>query len=282
MFSALPYIIFGFVNHYIIMKKSFLTVFAILCVLLLSSWGPKGHEAIAQIAENHLSPTARQAVKNILGNETLADVSNYADEIRSDPEYKYTGAWHYVNVVPGLDFQQFSKAVTTMREDNVYKMVKQFERDLQEPDKSRSQKAVALKYIVHLIGDLHQPMHVSNAADKGGNDIAVKFNGFNDNLHGLWDSGLIDHQGLNYKQMAIGYDNATPAEIKRWQSDDLMVWLWESYQVSTILYREAAQSPDFGDEYYKTHIPVLEKRIEKAGIRLAGVLNAIFDAPGLK
>jgi len=123
-------------------------------------------------------------------------------------------------------------------------------------------------------------MHVSSAEDKGGNEIRVTFNGYDDNLHGLWDSGLIDRQHLTYKQMAASYDNATPIEIKKWQRDDLMVWLWESYQISTILYKEAAENPNLGEEYYKTHLPVLEKRIEKAGIRLAGILNAIFDKPG--
>jgi hypothetical protein len=261
------------------MRRYLLIIITLLFTLVLTSWGPTGHEAIALIAENHLTPEAKQAVKNILGRETLADVSNYADEIRSDPEYKYTGAWHYVNVPPGYNYQQFSNAVMTMRGDNVYKEVLKFELDLRDPDKSKTQKAMALKFLVHLIGDLHQPMHVSNAADKGGNDIAIKFNGAYGNLHQLWDSGLIDRQGLTYKQMAAGYDNATPAEIKRWQSEDLMVWLWESYQISSILYQEAAKDPNFDDGYYKAHLPVLEKRIEKAGIRLAGVLNAIFDKP---
>jgi S1/P1 Nuclease len=258
------------------------TTFLALTALVLASWGPKGHRAVAQIAQNHLSPAAKSAVKNILGTEDLVDVSNFADDIRTDPQYKYTGAWHYVNVEPGLTFGQFVKAVTTMPQENVYKMVIKFERVLKDPGKPVTERATALKYIVHLIGDLHQPMHVSNGADKGGNDIPVKFDGYNDNLHGLWDSGLIDHQGLTYKQMAVAYDNATPVEIKRWQSDDLMVWLWESYQISTILYQEAAKAPNFDDNYYKTHLPVLEKRIEKAGIRLAGVLNGIFDKPASK
>jgi hypothetical protein len=258
------------------------TIFLALITLGLISWGPKGHRAIAQIAQNHLSPAAKLAVKNILGTEGLVDVSSYADEIRTDPQYKYTGVWHYVNVEPGLDFDQFAKTVTTMPQDNVYKMVIKFERILKDPGKPVTERATALKYIVHLIGDLHQPMHVSNGTDKGGNDIPVKFNGYDDNLHGLWDSGLINRQNLTYKQMATMYDNATPLEIKRWQSDDLMVWLWESYQISTILYQEAAKDPNFDDNYYKTHLPVLEKRIEKAGIRLAGVLNGIFEKSTLK
>jgi hypothetical protein len=262
------------------MKKKVLSFLITICPLLLISWGPTGHRAIAKIAENHLSLAAKLAIHRILGNETLVDVSNYADEIRSDPEYKYTGTWHYVDIHAGYSFEQFSNAVKTMRADNVYKAVLTFEKNLKDPDKSKSEKVTALKFLVHLVGDLHQPMHVSHAEDRGGNAIRVTFKGAPDNLHGLWDSGLIDRQGLSYKQMAINYDTATPAEIKKWQSDDLMIWLWESYRVSTILYEEAAKNPDFDEEYYKTHLPVLENRIERAGIRLAGILNSIFDNTG--
>jgi hypothetical protein len=258
------------------MKKYFLIV--IICSLGLISWGVTGHRTIAKIAENHLTPKAKLAVHKLLGTETLADVSNYADDIRSNPQYKYTGAWHYVNVPAGYSYEQFSNEVRTMKADNVYKMVLSCEEDLKNPDMSNTKRADALKFLVHLIGDLHQPMHVSNAGDKGGNDIKITFNGFDDNLHGLWDSGLIDHEGLTYKQMATSYDNATAVEIKKWQSDNLMIWLWESYQISTILYQEAAKNPNFDREYYETHLPVLHKQIEKAGIRLAGVLNSIFDS----
>ncbi len=261
------------------MKKYFLSGLVLLCFLGLVSWGPTGHRAVGQIAENHLTPAAKLAVKNLLGHESLADVSNYADEIRRDPQFKYTTPWHYVNVTPGLNFEQFAHEVVSMPQDNVYKMVLSCERDLKNPDKSNAQKVTALKLLVHFVGDLHQPMHVSNADDKGGNSINIKFVGNDGNLHGLWDSGLIDHQGLTYQQMASEYDTATPAEIAKWQSDDLMVWLWESYQISTILYKEAADNPDFDEQYYKDHISVLEKRIEKGGIRLAGILNSIYNSP---
>jgi len=259
------------------MKKCFFLCLLAISVLALVSWGVTGHKAVGQIAENHLTPTTKLAIKKLLGSESLADVSNYADEIRSDARYKYTGAWHFANLAPGLTFDEFSNQLKNMKEDNVYKMVYRFGFDLKDPDKSKTQKAFALKFLVHFIGDLHQPMHVSNKEDRGGNDIKVSFMGDFYNLHGLWDSGLIEHQGLTYKEMATNYDTATPAEIKKWQSDDPMVWLWESYQISTILYQEAAADPKFEEDYYKSHIPVLEKRIEKGGIRLAGVLNSIFD-----
>jgi hypothetical protein len=260
------------------MKKYFLSCAVVICTMALVSWGEKGHEAVAQIAENHVTNKTKLAIKHLLGSENLADISNYADEIRADRAYKFTGSWHYVNVSAGYNFEQFSNTIRNMREDNVYKMILSCEQDLKDPNKSTTAKAFALKILVHLVGDLHQPMHISHAEDRGGNDIAVKFNGFDDNLHGLWDYALIDHEKLSYKKMAIAYDDANPATIKKWQTDGLMVWLWESYQISEILYKEAQKDPNFGEAYYQSHLAVLHKRIEKAGIRLAGILNAIFDS----
>ncbi len=259
------------------MKRNALITFVAICTLFLISWGSAGHRTVALIAERHLTPAAKREVGKILGTESLVDVSNYADEIRTNRMYNYTGAWHYINVEPGLTFDQFSAAVVSMKTDNVYKMVKAYEFALKDKHLGARQRATALKYLVHLIGDLHQPMHVSNGADEGGNKISVSFMGENGNLHGLWDSGLIEHEGLSYKQMAEKYDTATDVQIKKWQSDDLMIWLWESYQISSILYKETAENTNLTDDYYKAHLPVVQKQIEKAGIRLAGVLNALFS-----
>jgi hypothetical protein len=268
----------SFLITILIMKKYLFTGIICVCALTLISWGVIGHRAVAKIAENHLTPKTQEAIKLLLGRQTLPDISTWADEIRSSvPQYKYTGAWHFIDVPSGYDFEQFSTAVKTMKEDNAYKIIIRCVNDLRDPNKSKSDKVIALKFLVHIVGDLHQPMHVSHAEDRGGNNIAVTFDGTSDNLHALWDSGLIEHEGLGYQKMATTYDTATPEEIKKWQSDEVMVWAWESYQISSILYKEAAENPTFEDDYYQSHMPVLQKRIEKGGIRLAGLLNMIFD-----
>jgi hypothetical protein len=131
--------------------------------------------------------------------------------------------------------------------------------------------------IVHFAGDLHQPMHVSRAEDQGGNTIRISFLGQPGNLHGLWDSGLIEHAGLNDEQLAAKIDHATPGQISQWQHDPILDWLYESYQISGRLYSEAGKNPDFDEAYYRSHMPIIEDRLEKAGIRLAGLLNDIFS-----
>jgi len=261
------------------MKKYVIVAVLAVVSLVLVSWGDKGHKAIGLIAENHLTPKTKKAVEQILGAEDLADVANYADDIRST--MKNTAPWHFVNLPMGLSFDEFANAVKNndKQQGNVYVMIFRCVHDLEDAQKSRAQKAFALKLLVHFVGDCHQPMHVSRAEDKGGNSISVKFMGQGQNLHGLWDYGLIDQEGLNYKQMAKQYDTATPAQIKQWQADPVMKWVYESYLIANELYKEAAEDPDFKQDYYDTHIEVLRQRVLKGGIRLAGILNNIYD-PG--
>lgn len=259
------------------MKKQFCIIAMLTCAIGFISWGVTGHRTVAQIAENHLTPKAKQAIKDILGKETLPEVSTWADEIRGNPDNKYTTPWHYINLPSDLNFEQFTQAIKTLPVDNAYKVILKCEMDLANPQKSKQAKATALKFLVHIIGDVHQPMHVSHAEDKGGNDIQVTFNGYGTNLHSLWDSDLIEREGLTYQKMAVAYDNATPGQIAKWQSDNLIIWFWESYQIAEILYKEAAENPKFNREYYESHMPTVQNRILKGGIRLAGVLNGLFD-----
>jgi hypothetical protein len=137
-----------------------------------------------------------------------------------------------------LAFADFEAKVKGMTQANVYSALQEQERILGSTASTRPQKVEALKFIVHFVGDLHQPMHVSREEDKGGNTIQLNYDGNGTNLHALWDSKLIDHQGLTYEQMAEKYDHATPAQIKQWQSDPLIQWIWESYQASSKLYAE--------------------------------------------
>jgi hypothetical protein len=262
------------------MKKVFsLTLISLLAVIILS-WGTLGHQTVGRIAEHHLSDKSKAALAYYLGSQSLSEVSTWADDVRNQAEYRHTGSWHFLNLPMGLSYSEFEKTVTTLKEDNVYKALLQCEQTITSSTKSRQEKAEALKFIVHFVGDLHQPMHVSRAEDRGGNTIQVNYEGKGTNLHSLWDSRLLEHQGLSVDQLAAKCDHATPAQIKLWQNDPLIKWLWESYQISTQLYSEVDQmnKRTITEEYYQKHIPIIEDRIEKAGIRLAGVLNQLFGA----
>jgi len=262
------------------MNKKFLlpsVILLVVCVALVS-WGVTGHRAVGKIAENHLGPQAKAAVQDLLGGASLADVSTWPDEVLRQPEYRATAPWHYLNLPLGLSYAEFEKQVGGMKEDNVYSALLKQEQVLGDKGTTREQKTEALKFIVHFVGDLHQPMHISRAEDKGGNTIQVNYDGKGTNLHSLWDTRLIEHEGLTYEQLADKYGQASAAQVKQWQSDPLMRWIWESYAISSKLYAEvdAMKSRSIDDPYYQAHITIIHQRLEQAGIRLAGVLNTIF------
>lgn len=251
--------------------------FAVIVVAIsLISWGVVGHRTIAKIAENHLTPKAKAAVKDLLGTEDMPIVSTFADEIRYAKEYRYTGPWHYLNEPMGMTYAEFSKTVKADTSANVYNALLKMEAQLKNPKSTKEEKVFALKMIIHFVGDLHQPMHVSREEDKGGNDIKLKFQGRETNLHSLWDSGLIEYNGMTFLEMSTALDNISDPKIKQWQSDPVMKWLFESYQIADQLYKEVEKNPNLDYTYYPQHSEIYKLRIQQAGIRLAGVLNDIF------
>jgi hypothetical protein len=269
-----------FYNLVYMNKRAIIPFIALLGIsVFLISWGVTGHRTIGRIAENHLSPSARAAVNELLGSASLADVSTWADEVRNQPEYRHTSSWHFLNLPLGLNYAQFEQQVARMTGDNVYSALLNQEHILGDKSTSKDQKTEALKFIVHFVGDLHQPMHISRAEDKGGNTIQLNYGGEGTNLHSLWDTKLLEHQGLTYEQLAEKYDHASPAQIRQWQSDPLMKWIWESYEISSRLYAEidAMKGRSIDDSYYQSHISIIQERIGQAGIRLAGLLNQIFQ-----
>ena len=265
------------------MAKSFFfkCIFA-LSILVLVSWGKTGHQAIGKIAAAHLTPKTLQAISDLLGKETLADVSTYADEILQDSFFRNgTAPWHYIDVPPNENFNQFKESVNRAAAPNLYRALLHWEAALKDPSTNRSVRVFALKMLVHFVEDAHQPMHVSRSTDKGGNLIHVVFEAESTNLHSLWDSKLIEHTGLSATELAKEWDFATAENIRQWQATPLINWLYESNQISNRIYNEQPEAKDLGESYYRDHIPLIRQRIDQAGIRLAGILNQCFDAaPG--
>lgn len=254
------------------MKRILGGIIAVCIVIALVSWGHTGHNVIGRIAASHLTDKAKADVAALLGGESLPDVASWADENRD----RSTAPWHFINVELGLSFDDFKAQVAA--KENVYTALNKEEVILADEKASRADRVAALKYVVHFVGDIHQPMHVSRAEDKGGNTIQVRYDGQGTNLHSLWDTKLLEHAGLNQEQLAKQFDKATPHEIAKWQGDAQINWAWESYQISSQLYGEIEKNGiNIDDAYYKVHIPIVEDRIERAGIRLAGILNSIFE-----
>ncbi len=256
---------------------SILKYILLLTAVLLISWGRVGHEAIGYIAATHLTPKTAATVKELLGNETLADVSNYADEIRPDSFFQYTAPWHYLDVPAEENFAQFQEFVNAQTATNLYTALLHWERVLADPSTNRAVRIFALKMVVHLIGDAHQPLHVARTEDKGGNTIMLEFENEPTNLHALWDTKMIEHKTTDARQLAKEWDFATQQDIKDWMADPLISWLYVSNHISNHIYDENPGGKKLGQEYYDAHIGLVRQRIDQAGIRLAGILNQSFD-----
>jgi hypothetical protein len=200
------------------MKRILYGVLFIGVAVGLISWGRTGHSVTGRIAAAHLSARAKAGVAALLGGETLGDVASWADDSRD----RSTSSWHFINVPPGLSFADFRQQVED--KEDVYTALVRQEAILGDEKASREDRVKALKYVVHFVGDIHQPMHVSRAEDKGGNTIQVRYDGQGTNLHSLWDTKLLEHAGLNEAQLVTKLDKATPVEITRWQADDRPVY----------------------------------------------------------
>jgi hypothetical protein len=253
------------------MKKAICILLAITVSLPLLSWGPQGHRVVALIAQKHLTAHSREVLNSYLAGSSVEEASTWADEHRTAED----AGWHFINLPLGLSYEKFTQQVKESK-GTIYTALLQMLATLQNPSASAAEKTKALRFLIHLVGDAHQPMHVSRAEDKGGNTIQVRFDTAGTNLHALWDTRMIAHEGLTEAQCVAQYDAATPQEAEKWQKEDIIQWLWESYQLSTELYKQTKPGQTVSEGYYKKYIPVIHKRVNQAGIRLAGMLNALF------
>ena len=269
-----------------------LKVVAALAAVLISSpafaWGKTGHRVVAAIADKQLSGLARAHVEEILGpGESLDEAANWPDWMRSDPApfwQKTATPWHYVTL-NGVIYDHAPS------EGDALEALGRFTKTLQDPNASLADKQLALRFIVHLVGDLHQPLHVGKCCDKGGNDVKVKWFGRDLNLHSVWDSAMVDDEQLSFTEFAAKLDRHTSRhDIIDWWDINPRDWISESAQIRETLYPATPPKgakgkkgepavPELSYAYVYKFTPVMEQRLKQAGVRLAAYLNAVYAEP---
>ncbi len=254
-----------------IFRISFFILFLFGATSSLWAWGQTGHRAVGQVAENHLTKKAKKNIKKLLGSEGLALVSTWMDEIKSDSTFDYANQWHWVTIPDGQTYAESEKNP----KGDVVEAIERMKVILKSDTASDEHKVRALKFLVHLVGDIHQPLHVGRGDDRGGNSLKVKWFRSSSNLHRVWDSEMIDDKQLSYSELALAVDNATESEIKNWQQGSAADWAHEAMTYREQIYN--TKNPDYMSyEYMYLNWDLLQNQIEKGGIRLAGVLNEIF------
>ena len=257
------------------MKKVSLFLLVILLntsFLKADDWGKKGHRATAAIAENYLTPKARKEIQKLLGDETLVTVSTFADDIKSYEEYRKYSSWHYVNIAPGLTYYEDSKNP----QGDLVQAITKCKEVLLSDKSTHDDKTFYLKLLVHFIGDLHQPLHLGKAEDKGGNDFQVRW--FNDgtNLHSLWDTKLIESYGMSYSELATNFGQVTKEQQKAIAKGSLIDWVAEGQILADKVYASSEIGEKLSYRYEADNISIVQQQLTKGGIRLASVLNNLF------
>lgn len=243
-----------------------------------SAYGPTGHRVIAELASRHLTPEAEAAVKELLGTEFMAEAANWPDEMRSNPDAfwrKESQTYHYINLPDGVTYEDSVKnpagdALTALA------MYSEKVKDAALPLEERQ---LALRFIIHIVGDLHQPLHAGRAEDWGGNRIDVVWFEEMSNLHKVWDEDLIDYKLLSFTEWVRFLEpKITPAQVTEWQGAQPIDWVRELIAMRADIYNVG--NAIFSYDYVYKYTPVIKSQLSKGGIRLAGHLNKLFADTG--
>src|SRR5690606_7055308 len=215
------------------MKQAIL-VFILFPAMVLGNefWGQTGHRVTGQIAQNHLTGKAERALANLLDGQTLAFVSTFGHDIKADPAEDKYGPWHYVNYPLGSTYRDSEKSPG----GDIITAIETCTAILADPSSPVEERVFHLKMLIHLIGDLHQPMHTSRAEDKGGNDIQVQWFGKGSNLHAVWDTKLIESFGMTFTELADQLDHFSRKQVKDIQGGTIYDWVEESHGICGELY----------------------------------------------
>ncbi len=233
-------------------------------------WWDLGHRVVARLAELRLTPHTREAVRDILGGQTLADASVWADNIKN---YRHDAdPLHYVNIplrdtvyIPELHCPHGRCIIAAIEHD------RQVLADAAAP---RNRRAEALRFLIHFMGDLHQPLHVGDNRDRGGNDRAVNLLGNPTNLHKVWDGELIDSSGVDqeeyFQDLRRQMNSLDTRALERGTVAD---WAMEGHRISAERVYRLPQNGRLGREYVRANRPIIDRQLIAGGVRLAYVLN---------
>ena len=242
----------------------------------LHAWAREGHEIIAILAEQRLHPDVRDAVVALLEGTTFIQAASWADKVRN----QQTAPWHYVNIE--ITETEYDAARVCPQDQCVIGQIERFRHVLANADKDSQKRQKALKYLIHLVGDLHQPLHAGENDDYGGNDVQVEFLGETSNpysqkpwtLHAVWDSGILevrDRDAHHYAEQLNAWLTSQPEG--RFQDGSVVDWAMESHRIAKDHVYVLPDDRKLGEEYYRANVPVVDQQRGKAGVRLAKLLN---------
>lgn len=259
--------------------KKIILAILIFAPLYSFCWGVTGHRVVAEIAQRHLSGKAKKELKKLIGRESLQQWANWPDFIKSDTTHVWDMAskWHYVNIAGDLPKDEFLNKLKNLQGENLYTQIKAMAAQLKDKMLSQEKRQIALRFLIHFVGDLHQPLHVGREEDKGGNDIKVSWFDKQTNLHSVWDGSLVDFQQYSYTEYAHYLDIAATDVVKVWKQSSLEEWFYESYSLANKVYASVPADGKLGFRYNYIFQKDLDLQLLKGGVRLAELINKAFE-----
>ena len=265
----------------VVAQVSIFLLIGVLMVPCACAFGPEGHLLAGAVAERHLCADARTAVDRLLEGQSLGQAGRWPDWIRSDPEWQHTRAWHYINVGDDESIEQVSNG----DHQDVVWAIQHFDRRLADETVTAEERATALRFLAHFTADLHQPLHVGRAEDRGGNQIAVRVGQRNTNLHAVWDAQALlkderQARGLTRDQQVEALIVRAQGRVAALQADPPLDWARESQALRALVYAFPAAEGDaaapLDSIYLGVATDIVQSRLSEAGVRLAGRINRIF------
>jgi len=242
------------------------------------AWGEAGHRIVAMIAEQNIDPATVTKVKLILGNNvSLADVANYADVVRD--QFPKTYNFHFVDIPKNKDDYKPGRdcKLDPQKGDCVIAALPRYRDVILSPNSTPGQRAFALKFIIHLVGDMHQPLHCADNHDFGGGGVTVWWFGTKFNLHKVWDTRIIGRAQLSDEEFVQGLiDGSTAQEMNEMRNGNMLEWALESHQLAREFAYDIPENHKLGSDYYQRNWPIVDKQLLRAGMRLGRFLDWIF------
>jgi len=252
-------------------KLKFVLVFSLLfCLNSVSyGWGKVGHHIIVDVAKNYVSINVQDSVNKYLGDMSWESASTWMDELRGDSKYDYMKQWHYINIEKGNKYD-----TTIENGNNVVKQLGIAIHNLKNRSKlTKDEINLNIKVLFHLMGDIHQPLHVGYGIDRGGNTIKLTFNGKQLSLHRIWDTDIIEYKKLSVAGIQGMIDKTSHRKIKKIVKGDPIQWLSQSRATLDVVY---SYTDVISDDYINKSCPIIENLLMQGGLRLGNVLNEIF------
>lgn len=257
------------------MKHTIIALFLVSSSFLHAAeivWGNTGHRATGAIAEQYLSRKAKKEINKLLDGQSLALVSTFGDDIKSDDRYRSFGVWHYVNIPFDTTYDIHPKN----ERGDIIQGINTCVEIIKNPTSSKEDKAFYLKLLIHFIGDLHQPLHTGLGEDKGGNDFQVQWFKNGTNLHRVWDSQMIERFNMSYSELATTMPSVSKKQVALLQEGTVKDWMEDSRTLVKDIYKNTKKGDDLGYDYMYQYFDSLRSQLQKGGIRLAGLLNELF------